>query len=126
MRALPVLLISAVSLLPPALANADPAQPQQPSASASATSAAMPAPAATAQQSAPATQMTQAPAAPAPETAANGANLDEIVCKSEPPQTGTRLGGSRECHTVRQWNERMRQDQRMTQIQENVGSHLSN
>jgi hypothetical protein len=54
-----------------------------------------------------------------------GANLDEIVCRSEPPATGTRLGASRECHTVRQWNDRERQDQRMIQQQQSVGSNLS-
>jgi hypothetical protein len=55
-----------------------------------------------------------------------GANLDQIVCRSEPPATGTRLGASRECHTVRQWNDRQRQDQRMLQQQQSVGMGGSN
>jgi hypothetical protein len=62
---------------------------------------------------------TAAPATTAP--AANetpGANLDEIVCKNQPPATGTRLGGGRECHTVRQWNQRQRDAQDVTRKQE--------
>jgi hypothetical protein len=49
---------------------------------------------------------TAAAAAPAP-TSGNGgaANLDEVICKQTPPKTGSRLGGGRECHTVRQWNQ---------------------
>jgi hypothetical protein len=121
MRALPILVISLVSLVPPVVANADPAQVEP---AATATAQAMPTEAA--QSSVPAMQATQAPAPQAAQTASNGANLDEIVCRSEPPPTGSRLGASRECHTVRQWNERMRQDQRMTQMQENVGARLSN
>ena len=30
--------------------------------------------------------------------------LDRIVCRPEPPRTGSRLGGASECHTVREWN----------------------
>jgi hypothetical protein len=50
---------------------------------------------------------TASPAAPAAPAAAdsNGVNLDEVVCKQTPPPTGSRLGGGRECHTVRQWNQ---------------------
>lgn len=40
-------------------------------------------------------------------------NLDEIVCKTSPPATGTRLGGSRECHTQRDWKARQQQAQDM-------------
>jgi hypothetical protein len=37
--------------------------------------------------------------------------LNEIVCHSEPPQTGSRIGASQECLTVRQWNDRKKQSQ---------------
>jgi hypothetical protein len=59
------------------------------------------------------------------QAASNGVNLDEIVCRSEPPTTGSRLGAGRECHTVRQWNERERQEQRMLQVQQAIGSAMS-
>ncbi|HEY3638708.1 MAG TPA: hypothetical protein VGK90_11205 [Rhizomicrobium sp.] len=52
-----------------------------------------------------------------------GVDLDEIVCRSQPPATGTRLGGGRECHTLRQWNDRERQDQRTLQQRQIVGSY---
>ncbi|HLY05553.1 MAG TPA: hypothetical protein VKR31_07390 [Rhizomicrobium sp.] len=67
-------------------------------------------------------QATAAPAPTAPATSDNSsANLDEIVCKSSPPPTGSRLGGGRECHTVRQWNEREREAQDITRQQELTG-----
>lgn len=92
----------------PAFADPDSAAPANaPVASAQA------APSAPAAQAAP---VAQADAAP---------NLDEIVCKSSPPATGTRLGGGRECHTVRQWNERQREDQRIVQQQQSVGMATS-
>jgi hypothetical protein len=47
---------------------------------------------------------TASPAAPA-ATDSNGVNLHEVVCKQTPPPTGSRLGGGRECHTARQWNQ---------------------
>ena len=81
-------------------------------------------------QAEPSAPMAQAQAAPVATTApvaqaANTTNLDEIVCRSSPPPTGSRLGGGRECHTVRQWNEREREDQRMVQQQQSVGVALS-
>lgn len=80
-----------------------------------------------------AAQTTTAPPAPtaptaqtAPATADNsGVNLDEIVCKASPPATGTRLGGGRECHTVRQWKEREQQAQDIVRQQQSVGVALS-
>ena len=98
----------AVSL--PAFADPDSAAP----ANAPATSA-QAAPAAPAAQPA-----TAAPAAPVAQADATP-NLDEIVCRASPPPTGSRLGGGRECHTVRQWNEREREDQRIVQQQQSVG-----
>jgi hypothetical protein len=80
-------------------------------------------PAATAQSAPAATQ--QAASTPVAQASAQP-NLDEIECRSLPPTTGTRLGASRECHTIRQWNERQREEQRMLQQQQNLGSNLSN
>ena len=37
------------------------------------------------------------------------ANLDQTICKIGPPPTGTRLGGSRECHTAREWDDRQQE-----------------
>jgi cytochrome c5 len=56
-----------------------------------------------------AAQDAAAPAAPPAAGAASdnsGGNLDEIICKNSPPTTGSRLGGGRECHTQREWNQR--------------------
>jgi hypothetical protein len=47
------------------------------------------------------------PSAPVTNSAAEGKwNTDEMVCKIQPPETGTRLGERRECHSTREW-ERM-------------------
>lgn len=48
-------------------------------------------------------------------------DLDQIVCKEKPPEIGSRLGGGRECHTQRQWNQRMRESQDITRHQEQTG-----
>jgi hypothetical protein len=115
MRVLAILfLLSAI--LAPGLAAADPAQPEATTANALATAV----PSATA-QSAQAT----APVAPSTASADAGVNLDDIVCRNSPPATGTRLGGGRECHTVRQWNEREREDQELLRRQQGVGAALS-
>jgi hypothetical protein len=77
-------------------------------------------PAATAQAQSPVT------AAPAPTPAAAQSqsadvNLDEVVCRTSAPATGTRLGGGRECHTVREWRDREAESQRILQQQQSVG-----
>jgi hypothetical protein len=128
MRVLTMLVLS-LGIFAPGLAAADPAQPQTTTATAAA--------AATAQTAqAPAAATAAAPGTPpigehvivqgTAENDNHGVNLDEIVCRSSPPTTGTRLGGGRECHTVRQWNEREREDQRILQQQQSVGMSLSN
>ena len=62
-----------------------------------------------------------APSAPAAQ-ASSQSDLDRIECRSQPPMTGTRLGATRECHTVRAWNERMHEDQQYLQSQQqNMG-----
>ena len=52
---------------------------------------------------------TPAPAAPAatpaPAPDANAPNLDEVICRTSPAPTGSRLGGGRECRTRREWNQ---------------------
>ena len=77
-----------------------------------------------------AAQATSAPAAPASSAASDtpvattdssAVNLDAVVCKNEPPTTGTRLGGGRECHTVREWNERQRESQDATRREQSTG-----
>ena len=67
-----------------------------------------------------------APTAPPTQTAtADGTavNLDEIVCKDQPPATGTRLGGGRECHTVREWNQREKDSQDILRKQQTIGAY---
>jgi hypothetical protein len=44
-----------------------------------------------------------------PATQTNG--LDQVVCQSGPPPTGSRIGATRECHTQREWD-RLREEQR--------------
>jgi len=49
-------------------------------------------------------------------------DLDRIVCKSGPPPTGSRIGVGRECHTQREWDRRMHeQQQELTRQQINRG-----
>lgn len=103
MRVLTMVLVSAATMLVPALASADPTQAQAGSAPTAQTA---PAPSETA----------QAPAAQAPQamaTASSGNSSDEVVCRMSPPATGSRLGGARECHTQREWDNRMREAQAM-------------
>jgi hypothetical protein len=42
-------------------------------------------------------------------------DLDQVVCRKSPPPVGTRLGGGRECHTQREWNDRQAQAQKQLQ-----------
>jgi hypothetical protein len=113
MRVFAVLALSAATLLLPQIAAADPAQPE---AAPAATATPAAAPAATATQG-------TAPAAPqqVAQAPAREANGDEIVCKMSPPTTGTRLGGGRECHTAREWNERMKESQDIVKRTQMVG-----
>lgn len=94
MRRFAIAALSATTLLAPALVWADPVAPAG-AQTAQATPAAAPPVATTAQDSSP--------------------DLDRIVCRSNPPPTGSRIGGTRECHSVREWNERTQQDQRTLQ-----------
>ena len=92
-----------------AAAPSDSAQPVAP-----AVPTAAPSPAATAAAA-------TAPASVPEQSAGMGVNLDEIVCKNEPATTGSRLGGGRECHTVREWNQRQKEAQDITRMQERTG-----
>jgi hypothetical protein len=111
MRFLAVLAVSA-AVLTPALAFADPGQPQAvPAADAQSAATTASAAASPAAQPAPGkvqevVRVTQPPVAD---------NLDRIECRSSPPPTGTRLGASRECHTVREWNVRQQDSQQKLQ-----------
>jgi hypothetical protein len=70
----------------------------------------------------PATASTPAPAAAPAKTASSidtNTALNQIVCKSFPAPTGTRIGGGRECQTVRQWNEEQRENQQDVQHEQN-------
>jgi len=88
MRATGILMaFAAVLLVVPSVTSADPAQPQE-----QAQVAMQPAP----------TDQDAAPSA----VAGPAVNLDEVVCRSVAPPTGSRLGGGRECHSVREWNQR--------------------
>ena len=67
---------------------------------------------------APAATATQAPGgqpdaavAVQPQATSSAADLDRIECRSSPPPIGSRLGPTRECHSVRDWNAREQQDQ---------------
>lgn len=88
----------------------DSAQPVAPAATAT-----------TAPSQAAAAAAATAPAALPQQSANSAVNLDEIVCRNEPPATGTRLGGGRECHTVREWNQRERESQDVTRRQQVTG-----
>jgi hypothetical protein len=55
------------------------------------------------------------PAATAAPAATASADADQIVCKTGPAATGTRLGRTRECHTQREWD-RMRQDEQSSLV----------
>jgi hypothetical protein len=37
------------------------------------------------------------------------ADMDQVVCHSMPPPTGSLLGAHRECHTQREWTARQQQ-----------------
>lgn len=63
-------------------------------------------------QTAPTTQAV--PAAPA-------ADSNKMVCKSESPPTGTRLGNRRICRTQGEWDDIQRQQQQMTSKMEIKG-----
>ncbi len=57
-----------------------------------------------------------APMAPAPADDPN-----QIVCKTEAPMTGTRLGARRECHTKSQWADMQRQAQQQLNLDQALG-----
>ena len=96
-----------------------PAVSAQPAAPATAGAAAPVQPAAVAASPAPAPY--GAPAAASQQSAESTANLDEVVCRDQAPATGTRLGGGRECHSVREWNRREKDAQDLTRHQERSG-----
>jgi hypothetical protein len=46
---------------------------------------------------------------------------DQIICKVTPPPTGTRLGGGRECHTKREWDQQKKDSQDATSHAQQMG-----
>jgi len=58
------------------------------------------------------------PPAQSGDTAQNATtDQDQIVCRRVAPPTGSRLGGGRECHSQREWDQRARDAQK--ELQEN-------
>jgi hypothetical protein len=117
MRVLALVALSAVALAAARSAGADPAQTQPAQSTAPVTAST------TAATGSPTTPR---PAAAAQETVTITAprtvdNLDQVVCKTSPPETGSRIGGSRECHTERQWKVRQQQAQDMLAHTQNLG-----
>jgi hypothetical protein len=109
--------LSVAVLAVPLLAEADPAQPQtaQSAAPAPVTATATP----VSPTPAPAAAVGETVKVTAPTTAEN---LDEVVCKVTPPETGSRLGGSRECRTVREWKLRQQESQDMLERSQGLSS----
>ena len=104
MRMLAVLTLSTAAFLAPRLVAADPALPDAaPAATAASQSATPDAPAAKAASVGPEKVVVRPPA--------SESNPDEIVCKMSAPTTGTRLGGGRECHTAREWEDQQKRSQ---------------
>ncbi len=62
-------------------------------------------------------------AVPAATTAANANNPspDTIICKSSPPETGTRFGAHRVCQTQRAWDNEQKDGQNFVKEQSNHG-----
>jgi hypothetical protein len=103
-RAFQFLVVATIALTP-AVACADPAQPSPPPTQQNTTP--------------PGETVVVQSTAPVQETVQD--SLNEIVCRTAPPAIGSRLGGGRECHTQRQWNQRQREDQRMLQRLQTLG-----
>jgi len=49
------------------------------------------------------------------------ADADQIVCKMTAPPTGSRLGGGRECHTQRDWDQRQKDAQKSVEDKQKLG-----
>jgi len=52
-------------------------------------------------------------AAPPSTSASSDNDPNRIICHSQAAPTGTRLGGSRECHTQKQWEDMRQEQQKM-------------
>lgn len=97
MRVLTIL-FAAIAALVPACGSADPTQTRTTPTTRTATTT-MP-------------TVTVTARAPAAETKP-ASDPDEIVCLVTPPRTGSRIGGSRECHTRRDWDRQRKDSQTM-------------
>ncbi len=116
MRVWTMVMVSAAAIMVPALASADPGQ-MAAALGPTATAAAPVSPSAAAPAAPAPTATAQAPAAP---VGSQASNPDEIVCRMSPPTTGSRLGGGRECHAQREWDQRMHDEQRMLEHNQSV------
>ena len=56
-----------------------------------------------------------------PATQPPAEDPDQIICKTSPPPTGTRLGGGRECHTKREWDDQQKLNQQALQDAQTKG-----
>ena len=63
-----------------------------------------------------------APATASQDDGVTDADLDKIVCRRQPPPTGTRLGARNVCLTVRQWRIVEEDSQKALTNQQTVGS----
>ena len=66
-----------------------------------------------------------APAAPAATPASDSSSVSDankIICKSEPPPTGTRLGARRICQTGAQWDAQRLQSQKVLEKSQQMGN----
>jgi hypothetical protein len=52
---------------------------------------------------------------------ASTTNPDQIVCRATPPPTGSRLGGGRECHTQRDWDQMQKDARRALEEKQMLG-----
>ena len=117
MRVSAMFVFVAAALLAPPFATADPAQPEPVNAAAPATAATSPnAASATNPGAAPGLAVAGATPHAGETVIVHGRTpdddmLDRVVCRAEPPRTGSRLGGTRECHTVREWNDSQKASQ---------------
>ncbi len=102
------ILFSVAAVLAPLCGSADSVQAQA-AATAQTSSTTMPMAAVTARAPA-AETVTVTARAPAAE-ARPASDPDEIVCLMTPPRTGSRIGGSRDCRSRREWDRQRKYSQ---------------
>ena len=53
------------------------------------------------------------------------ASLDQVICKTQPPPTGTRLGSQRVCKTQREWVADEDAMNRQRELEQNTQNNMS-